>query len=141
MTSTTDSFVPSPALASAPAVPGWLPHAARVVFSLPYIAFGLFHFAAGDQMAAMVPVPGGVFWVYLTGVAMIAAAVSIISGKLAKYAAPALALLLATYAFTLAAPGMAAEGQAGQMATTMFLKDISLAGGALLAWVDALRRG
>ena len=46
---------------------------ARVLFALPFIASGLVHFARGDEMAAAVPVSGGLFWVYLTGVAMVLA--------------------------------------------------------------------
>lgn len=55
---------------------------ARILFALPFLVFGLMHFVGADSMAGMVPVPGGVFWVYLTGVAMVAAAVAIISARM-----------------------------------------------------------
>jgi uncharacterized membrane protein len=61
---------------------------ARVLFALPFGIFGLLHFMGGQNMAGMVPawIPGGVFWVYLTGLAHIAATVSIIAQKKARLA-------------------------------------------------------
>ena len=52
----------------------------RYIFCIPLIMFGVNHLTKADMMAAMVPIPGGVFWVYLTGVAMLAAAVAIFVG-------------------------------------------------------------
>jgi uncharacterized membrane protein YphA (DoxX/SURF4 family) len=102
----------------------------RIIFALPFVLFGLGHLVNGSNMAAAVPsfVPGGVFWVYVTGVAMIAAGGSIISGKLIKLSSILLAVLLFTFAFTVFAPQMA---KGDQMAFVGFMKDISLAGAAL----------
>lgn len=103
----------------------------RVLFSLPLVIFGAFHFMAADQMTGAVPawVPGGVIWVYITGVAMIAAAIAMLTGKKAKLAAQLTALLMLTYALAVQLPGAMAGNQ---MATASFLKDIMLCGGALL---------
>ena len=54
----------------------------------------VFHIMGADKMAGMVPIPGGVFWVYFTGVAMIAAGVSIIIRKYVFWACMGLALLM-----------------------------------------------
>ena len=53
-------------------------------------------------MAGMVPsmFPGGVVWVYLTGIAMIAAVVSALIGKYDKLAFMLLGILCLIYAFT-----------------------------------------
>ena len=51
----------------------------KYIFCIPLIMFGISHLTKADTMAGMVPVPGGVFWVYFTGVAMLAAAVAIIT--------------------------------------------------------------
>src|ERR1043166_5960693 len=50
---------------------------ARAAFALPFAVFGLFHFVNANAMAGFVPVPGGVFWVYFTGAALVAGAVGI----------------------------------------------------------------
>jgi uncharacterized membrane protein len=59
---------------------------ARILFILPLVGFGFGHFTQADAMAGMVPIPGGVFWIYLTGAALLAAAVSIIIKKKAALA-------------------------------------------------------
>ena len=103
----------------------------RIVFAIPFAIFGLMHFMAAGDMAGMVPnwVPGGVFWVYLTGLALIAAAVSLITKKKIFLAAELLALLLMIFVLTIHLPSLLGGNQ---MAMASLLKDMSLAGGALL---------
>jgi len=101
----------------------------KYLFSVPALIFGFFHLMNANAMAAMVPLPGGVIWVYLTGICMIAAAVSIYIGKLDKLATVLLALLFLIYAFSLHLSGAIAGDQAS---TGNFLKDLGLAGGALM---------
>ncbi len=99
----------------------------RVLFAIPFAIFGLIHFMNADAMAGMVPVPGGVFWVYLTGIAMIAASISIIIKKKSALAAMMLGVLLIIYALTVQLP-MVIGGD--QMAMGQVLKDLALAGAA-----------
>lgn len=111
---------------------------ARVIFALPLGIFGLFHFMSGDKMAGMVPswVPGGVFWVYLMGVALLAACVGIITNfkDLGKLAAFLVGVLLLIFVLTIHLPGVinAQNEMASMMAMSALLKDTSMAGGA---WV------
>lgn len=81
-----------------------------------------------QSMAGMVPsfLPGGVFWVYLTGIALLAAGIGIIIGKKAQLAAQLLGLMLVLFALLIHLPGALAGDQ---MSTASFLKDIALAGG------------
>ena len=105
---------------------------ARVLFALPFLVFGLMHFVGANDMAGMVPVPGGVFWVYLTGAAMVAAAVAIISGRMASLACLLLACLLLVYVVAIHIPqAMSADPTAQQMGMMGALKDIGLMGAAL----------
>ncbi len=102
--------------------------AARYIFILPFAVFGIFHFMNASQMAGMVPIPGGVFWVYLTGLAHILAVIAFLTGKQAKLAALLLAVMLAIFALSVQLPAVMGGNQAAMSA---FLKDIALAGGAL----------
>lgn len=107
----------------------------RLLFSLPFFVFGVMHFMNAGAMAAYVPtwVPGGgAFWVYFTGFALIAAPLAIISGKQAKMASQLLALLMIVFAVGLHLPGVLAGGEGAATSMPGFLKDIALAGGALL---------
>ncbi len=104
---------------------------AKIIYSIPMILFGVFHFMMAENMAGMVPsfVPGGIFWVYLTGVALIAAGVAIIINKMARLAALLLAVLLLIFVLAIHLPG-AIAGE--EMAMPSLLKDIALMAGALL---------
>lgn len=64
----------------------------KYLFAIPFAIFGIMHFVAADQMAAMAP--GGTIMVYVSGLCLILAAVSIILGKLDKLASVLLAVLL-----------------------------------------------
>ena len=115
-----------------------LERAGRITFALPFAVFGLFHFSGAQAMAGMVPIPGGVFWVYFTGVALIAGAVGLLSGILGRWAALGLALLMALFAFTVHLPNLG-NPQLGQIAMISLLKDLALMGGAL-TWAARLGR-
>lgn len=114
----------------------------RILLALPLLVFGLGHFANSQQMAGMVPsfVPGGVVWIYITGVALLAAAASFITGIQTRKAGYGAALLLATIALTVQLPGMtktvdpadAVAGAYKMMAFASFFKDLALAGGSLI---------
>lgn len=102
----------------------------RYIFAVPFVIFGLLHFAGAADMKAMVPsfIPGGVFWVYLTGLALIAAGVSIISGKMAKLATMLLAGMLAIFVLTIHLPALIGGAQT---AVPNLLKDLALCGASL----------
>lgn len=99
----------------------------KYLFAIPFAVFGVFHFMNADAMAPMAydqPV-----LVYITGAAHIAAAISIIIGKLDKLASVLLALMLILFIVLVHLSG-AMEGD--QSAMTSLLKDLGLAGGAMI---------
>ena len=103
---------------------------ARVLFASPFAIFGLFHFLNGSAMAGMVPIPGGLFWIYFTGAALIAGSIGILTGVLGRLAALGLSALLVTFILGIHAPGLT-NPEMQQMAMMGLLKDVSLLGGAL----------
>lgn len=105
--------------------------AGRYVFALPFLIFGVFHFMDAGNMAGMIPgwLPGGVFWVYLTGLALIAASISMMIKVMDQLASFLLGVMLILFVLFLHLPG-ALEGD--QASTTNLLKDMALAGGAWL---------
>ncbi len=105
--------------------------AGKYLFAIPFLIFGAFHFMNADAMAGMVPLPGGAIWVYLTGVALIAAAVSIFMGKMDKLATFLLGVMLLIFVLALHLKGAMAGDQTS---TSMLLKDMAMAGGA---WIYA----
>ncbi len=103
---------------------------ARIIFAIPFLVFGTFHFLNTEAMLSMVPIPGGLFWVYFTGLALIAASVSIILNKLTMISCILLAFLLLTFIVTIHIPGLMNESTM-QMSMMNLLKDMALMGAAL----------
>lgn len=99
---------------------------ARILFSVPLAIFGIMHFAFAENMAGMAPF-GGKIIIYITGLALLAGAVSIIIKKMASTAA-----LLAGVFFILTATTIHLRSMMGgdEMAMGQILKDLMLAGGA-----------
>lgn len=94
------------------------------LFALPFAVFGVRHFMYADMMSGWTP--GGAVMVYVTGACLIAATVSIIIGKYDKLATILLAVMLLAFVGILHFPA-AMKGD-----WTSLLKDISLAGAALI---------
>lgn len=103
---------------------------ARAIFALPFVVFGIVHLVSVQQMAPMVPMPNGAFWVGFTGVCMIAAGVSLIIDRAVWLSMPLLALLLCVYIVFLHIPELF-EPQTQAMGMAAILKNLGLAGGAL----------
>lgn len=102
----------------------------KYFFTIPFIAFGIMHFLNADMMAAMAP--GGAIMVYISGLTMILAGISIIVGKYDKLACILLSIQLLLYVILVHAPGLSDEASMANSLSGM-LKDIGLMGGALLA--------
>jgi uncharacterized membrane protein YphA (DoxX/SURF4 family) len=104
----------------------------RVFYAVPFAVFGLGHLTMASGMVGMVPswVPGGIFWVYLVGVCLIAAAIAIVTGIKGELACLLLAGLLGIFILTVHAPGMATEHK--QMSMMAMMKDTGLMGAALI---------
>ena len=111
---------------------GPLGHVARGLFSIPMAIPGAMHLVAAESMTAVVPswLPGGVFWVYFTGLALLAGAIGIHTKRWAAPAGLGIAALMAVFAVTVHLPMMAEEATR-QLAMVGFMKDLGLAGGAL----------
>lgn len=104
-----------------------LKKASRILFGIIFGIFGILHFLNAGAMAGMVPVPGGVFWVYLTGVAFLAVCVSFLIEKKVQLAGILLGVLLLIFVLSIHLPSVIGGDQ---MAMTNLLKDLALAGGA-----------
>jgi len=104
---------------------------ARILYSLPFLIFGINHFAQPQNLAPAVPVPGEMFWVYFVGACLIAAGIAIIANRLRLIAGVLLSALLMTFVLTIHVPAILAEGMAATQAVVNLLKDSALAGAAL----------
>ena len=108
----------------------------RILFALPFGIMGLNHFFMYNYYVGMVSsfIPGGGFTVIITGLALIAACVAIISKKFIQLACLLLALLLLIFICTIHIPGLFANinSRETNMALIELLKDTALMGGSLM---------
>ncbi len=109
-----------------------LSHIGRIIFAIPFLLFGANHLMSAGQMAPMVPayIPGGVFWIYFTGAAMVLAALAIITGNKGRIACFGLAVMLLVFIVTVHFPGLS-NPQMKMMSMINLLKDTALMGACL----------
>lgn len=107
-----------------------------VLYALVIGFFGVNHFLNGTGFQKTVPsfIPGGIFWVYLTGAALIAASISFLTGRQIRVAGMFLAIYLLVVVLTIHLPAlMHADGSPlVSIALTNLVKDTGLAGAALM---------
>jgi len=107
-----------------------------VLYALVIGFFGVNHFLNGTGFQNTIPsfIPYHIFWVYLTGAALIAAAISFLTGKYTRAAGLFLALYLLVIVFTIHMPALIrSEGNPIiSIALTNLVKDTGLAGAALM---------
>lgn len=104
--------------------------AGQIIYAIPLLIFGLFHFINANQMSGIVPswLPFSVFWVYLTGLGLLAASVSFLMNKKVELAGKLLALMLIIFVLTIHLPGVIGGNE---MSMPGLLKDLAMAGAAL----------
>lgn len=80
----------------------------KVFYFFPLAVFGIMHFASPDYFLFLVPkfVPGGIFWVYFSGVALTGASMAIMMNIIPKLAAVGLILFVLTFIITVDIPGI-----------------------------------
>jgi putative oxidoreductase len=107
-----------------------------VLYALVIGFFGVNHFLSRTGFQNTVPlfIPGGIFWVYLTGLALIAAAISFLTGRLTKVAGLFLAAFLIVVVLTVHLPALmhSTGSPLVSIALTNLIKDTGLAGAALM---------
>jgi putative oxidoreductase len=107
-----------------------------VLYALVIGFFGVNHFLNGTGFQNTVPsfIPGGIFWVYLTGAALIAASISFLTGIQTKAAGLFLAIFLIVVVLTIHLPALmhSSGSPLVSIALTNLIKDTGLAGAALM---------
>jgi uncharacterized membrane protein len=105
----------------------------RILYALPFAAFGINHFIMKDfymgELTSFIPFGG--YMIMLTGLLMIATSVSIITKKYVRLSTLILAGLLFLFIATIHIPQLF-DPEKNMIAFISLLKDISLMGGSLM---------
>ena len=105
----------------------------RILYALPFAAFGINHFLMTDYYLGMLTsfIPLGAYTIILTGIMLIAASISILLRTYVRVFTILLAVLLLLFILTIHIPHLL--GGADKTVTLIaLLKDISLMGGSLM---------
>ena len=107
-----------------------------ILYALVVAFFGVNHFLNGTGMQNTVPsfIPGGIFWVYFTGAALVAAAISFLTGKQTRLAGLLLFAFIILIVLTVHLPAVlhAPDESSVRFPLTNLVKDTGLAAGALM---------
>ncbi len=103
------------------------------IFAIPIGILGVIHFIMGSSIAGGLPsfYFAPVFWVYLSGLALFAASISILTRKYTRLACLLLALLFIILVLTVDLPRFIND-TTSYTKISMLLKDVSIAGAALV---------
>jgi putative oxidoreductase len=101
---------------------------AIILYAIVMGLFGVIHFVHASIMAAAVPIPGGKTWIYITGLALILAAISFIINVMVKLAGYLLALFLLIVIVLVHIPHATED----LPSLTMLLKDVALMAAAII---------
>lgn len=106
----------------------------RWFFAIPFAVLGLFNLMDADAMSVIVPdyMPAKTLFVYISGAGLVAASFGMVTGKYDKLAAVLLSVFLILLVLMVHSPVAMSGGPSSQMAKMMLLKDLSLAGAAML---------
>ncbi|MBN1416070.1 MAG: DoxX family membrane protein [Bacteroidales bacterium] len=106
----------------------------RIIFAVPFVIFGVFHFLNAKSMAdtMLQGWPVNTVLVYISGLALILTGVSIMFNLYARLASILLAALLLIFILTLHIKGIGSPDViVKQLSMTALLKDMGLMGAAL----------
>ena len=117
----------------------------RLCFAIPMAVFGTEHFTITTDIATMVPswIPAHTFWVYLVGVGLIAAALSIAVKVQSRLSATLLGAMFCLFVVLMDIPGVVAQ-PSDRFTWTLALRELAFASGALAfagAQMSAKRAG
>ncbi len=113
----------------------------RVLFAGSLVVFAIQHFLYARFVATLVTpwIPGKLFWAWFVGVAFVATALAIVSGKLARLAATLLGIMFVLWVGILHAPRVAGALHSGDEWTSLFVALAFGAAGFIVAGAPQVR--
>jgi uncharacterized membrane protein len=118
----------------------WLGKLGRLLFAGSMVIFGVQHFMYAGFIATLVTpwIPGHLFWVYLTGVGMIAAGLCMAIKKLGALAATWLGIMFLLWVIVLHGPRVLAQPRNADELSSLLVA-LAMGGGSLAA-AQALKK-
>ncbi|RYG40530.1 MAG: DoxX family protein [Chitinophagaceae bacterium] len=116
---------------------------ACIVFAIITGAFGIFHLFNAKNMESKVPdfIPGGIIWIYISGIAFVLASIAILVNYHTKLACYLLGVMLFIFVLVVHVPIIVTgeTEEIKQTALIMMLKDVGLIMAAFLVGYNSDR--
>ena len=112
----------------------------NLCFAIPLAVFGAEHFALGNSMIGLVPpyMPGRLSWIYIVGVALIIASLSIATRIQVRWSGLLFAIMMFLFVAMIHLPGAIKSGD--RIIWTIVIREMSFGGGGLVLAGIALGR-
>jgi uncharacterized membrane protein len=112
----------------------------NLCFAIPLAVFGAEHFALGNSMIGLVPpyMPGRLSWIYIVGVALIIASLSIATKIQVRWSGLLFAIMMFLFVAMIHLPGAIKSGD--RIIWTIVIREMSFGGGGLVLAGIALGR-
>ncbi len=112
----------------------------NLCFAIPLAVFGAEHFALGNSMIGLVPpyMPGRLSWIYIVGVALIIASLSIATKIQVRWSGLLFAIMMFLFVAMIHLPGAIKSGD--RIIWTIVTREMSFGGGGLVLAGIALGR-
>ncbi len=103
----------------------------RLFFAIPMAVFGAQHFISARFIVKLIPawIPGPLFWTYFVGVALIAAALSIVASQQSRLAATMLGVMLFLFVVLMYMPSLLHDPSDRNQLASVF-RNLCFSGGA-----------
>ena len=104
----------------------------RLFYAMPIAVFAAEHFTDTNTIAQLVPkwIPGPLFWTYLVGVSLGAAALSFVTKRFGRWSGTLLGLMFFLFVALMHIPAIVSDPR-DRIAWVIALRDLSFSGGAL----------
>jgi len=104
----------------------------NLCFAIPLAVFGAEHFALGNSMIGLVPpyMPGRLSWIYIVGVALIIASLSIATRIQVRWSGLLFAMMMFLFVAMIHLPGAIKSGD--RIIWTIVIREMSFGGGGLV---------
>ena len=103
----------------------------KYLFAIPFIIFGILYLVNGHAMTSMILMTGNVIWIYVSGLIMLLAGVTILIGKKDAVATFLLGLMFLIFAAFVDFPALI-EQEGNEAVSSLLLRDLVIAGAAFV---------
>ena len=103
----------------------------KYLFAIPFIIFGILYLVNAESYPSMITMTGSVIWIYVAGLVMLLAGITILIGKKDAVATFLLGLMFFIFAAFVDLPAFIAQ-DGNEVISSLLLRDLVISGAAFI---------